>query len=161
MAGTLDKKEMNKRPINLLLVDDNEADVKIALRAFSKAEAKNDIYVANDGQEALDFVYNQGKYKDENGFPTPDLILLDIKMPRLDGFEVLKKLKSDPQYDFIPVIILTSSKEEEDIIKSYKSGAAGFIPKPVNYEDFVKIIDGFNFYWHIVNKLSNPKMCKE
>ena len=147
--------------MNILLVDDSETDVKITLRAFSKAKAKMNIYVAGDGQEALDFIYHKGKYQEEKKFPRPDLILLDIKMPRLDGFEVLKKVKGDPQYNFIPVIILTSSKNEEDVIKSYKNGAASFIPKPINYEDFVKVVDGFNFYWCSINKLPNPDMCRE
>ena len=147
--------------MNILLVDDNETDVKITLRAFSKAKAKMNIYIAGDGQEALDFIYHKGKYQEKKNFPRPDLILLDIKMPKLDGFEVLKNLKGDPQYNFIPIIILTSSKNEEDVIKSYKNGAASFIPKPINYEDFVKVVDGFNFYWFSINKLPNPDMCRE
>jgi len=142
-----------KRPLNILLVEDNEADVKIALRAFSKARIKNTIYVVSDGQEALDFIYHEGKYQDRSKFPTPDLILLDIKMPKMDGFQVLEKIKNDLQYNFIPVIMLTSSKNEEDIARSYKYGAASFIQKPVNYESFVKVVESFNYYWHIVNKL--------
>jgi len=143
-------------PINILLVDDNEADVKIALRAFAKANLKNNIYVVNDGVGALDFIYHKGKYQDKEKFPRPDLILLDIKMPRLDGFDVLKTLKNDLEYNFIPIIMFTSSKDDKDIAKSYRYGAASFIQKPVNYEDFVKIVEGFNFYWSIINKLPGP-----
>ena len=157
MPAEFNEKEINSKPINILLVEDNEADVKITLRAFAKAKLKNTIYVINDGQEALDFVQHKGKYQDRERFPRPDLILLDIKLPKLDGFQVLQNLKKDLQYSSIPVIMLTSSKNEEDIAKSYKNGAASFIPKSVNYNDFVKIIEGFNFYWHIINKLPSQK----
>lgn len=144
-----------KIPLNILLVDDSDPDVRIALRAFARAKQKSNIYTVNDGQEALDFIYHKGKYQNHKEFPTPDLILLDIKMPKLGGFEVLKVLKSNIEYNFIPVIMLTSSKDEADIAKSYRLGAASFIQKAVNYEDFVKIVEGFNFYWYIVSRLPN------
>ena len=140
-------------PIDILLVEDNEADIKITQRAFAHGKLKNNVYVVRDGQEALDFIYHKGSYKNKNDFPKPDLILLDIKLPKVDGFQVLKVLKEDFQYQSIPVIMLTSSNNEEDVAKSYKYGATSYIQKPVNYEAFVKIIKGFNFYWHIVNKL--------
>ena len=153
---------VNDRPIDILLVEDNEADVKITLRAFQKAKVKNNIYVANDGQEALDFIHHEGKYQDPKKFPCPDLILLDINMPKMNGFEVLKKLKSNPQFNFILVVMLTSSKNEEDVMKSYQNGAVSFIPKPVDFEAFIKVVDGFNFYWHIINKLPHTaKQAKE
>ena len=139
--------EVNDHPIDILLVEDNEADVKITLRAFQKARIKNNVQVVNDGQAALDFMKK---------FPRPDLILLDINMPKLSGFEVLKKLKADPKVSFIPVVMLTSSKSEEDVLKSYQNGAVSFIPKPVASEAFAKVVDGFNFYWHIINKLPHP-----
>jgi CheY-like chemotaxis protein len=145
--------QKDNNPIDILIVEDNIADVKIILRAFAELELKNNIYVVNDGQEALDFIHHQNKYQDQSRYPTPDLILLDIKMPKLDGFQVLERLKNDLQYNCIPVIMLTSSKDEEDVAKSYKKGATGFIPKPVNYKDFIKVIEGFNFYWRIINKL--------
>jgi len=153
-------KEDNK-PMNILLAEDNPADAKIALRAFGKSKLKNEIYIVNDGQDALDFVYHEGKYKDKEKFPTPDLILLDIKMPKMDGFQVLETLKRNLEYSFIPVIILTSSKNEEDIARSYRNGAASYIPKPVDYEEFVKIVDSFNYYWRVINKLPRPDMYKE
>ena len=139
--------------MNILLVEDNTADVKIAVRAFSNAKLENDIYVVSDGQEALDFIYHEGRYRDKEEFPRPDLILLDIKMPKVDGFQVLEKLKADLQYNFIPVVMLTSSKDEEDIAKSYRKGAASYIPKPVSYKDFVKVVDVIILYWHNINKL--------
>jgi two-component system response regulator len=158
MAKKVNKKE---RPMDILLAEDNIADVKIALRAFAKSKLKNKIYVVSNGRETLDFIYHTGKYQDKEKFPTPDLILLDIKMPKLDGFQVLERIKSDLQYSYIPVIMLTSSRNEEDIAKSYKNGAASFIAKPVDYEEFVKIVDGFNYYWHIINRLSAPDADKE
>ncbi len=148
-----DMKKTNDRPIDILLAEDNEADVKITLRAFDKAKLKNNVFVVNDGQEAMDFIRHEGKYQDKERCPKPDLLLLDIKMPRMDGFEVLKALKGDHSYCAIPVIMLTSSQNEEDIAKSYDNGAASYMPKPVNYDDFVKVVDGFNFYWNIINKL--------
>ena len=149
--------EVNDSPIDILLVEDDEADIEITLRAFEKGRLKNNVSVARDGEEALDFVYHKGKYQDEKKFHRPDLILLDIRMPKLDGFEVLKKLKSDPHYNFISVAMLTSSKNEEDVCKSYGYGAASYIPKPVSFEEFKKVVDGFNFYWHIISKLPTGK----
>lgn len=146
-------KDANSRPINILLAEDNEADVKITLRAFDKARLRNNIYIVNDGEEALDFIYHRGKYQDDKKFFRPGLILLDIKMPRLGGFEVLERVKSDAEYSFIPVVMLTSSEDDEDIVKSYRKGACGYMPKPVTFEEFLNVINGFNFYWHIVNEL--------
>jgi len=145
--------DKEKRSMNILLVEDNEADVKITLRAFKKAELKNNMFIVNNGEEALKYIRNEGEYEDKDEHPVPDIILLDINMPKADGFQVLDTLKNDPKYCSIPVIILTSSKREEDIIKSYKKGAASYIHKPVNYGDFVKVVEGFNFYWHLINRL--------
>ena len=153
MAQTLTTDVLKDAPIDILLVEDDEMDIETTLRAFETGRIKNNISVTRDGEEALDIVYHRGEYRDEKKFPRPDLILLDIRMPKLGGFEVLKKLKSDPQYSFIPVVMLTSSQNEEDVLKSYGFGAASYIPKPVSYEDFKKVVDGFNFYWHIINKL--------
>ncbi len=154
----LDNDLKNNKPLDVLLVDDSEADIKITLRAFAKGALKTNIYLAHNGEEALQFVRHEGKFKDKVKYPRPGLILLDIKMPKKDGFQVLKELKGDPRYSFIPVIMLTSSRDEQDIVKSYRSGAASFIQKPVSYDNFTKVVDGFNFYWHIVNKLPNPDM---
>lgn len=139
-------------PIDILLVEDNEADVKITLRAFEKAKLSNNIFTVANGEEALDFVYQRGKYEGAN-HPRPDIILLDIMMPKMDGFEVLKRLKGDAALSYIPVAMLTSSRAEEDVLKSFKYGAVSYIPKPVDYRDFVEVVNSFNFYWQIVNKL--------
>ncbi len=157
MADTLAETNINRLPIDILLVEDDEADIGITLRVFEKGKLKNNIYVVRDGQEALDFVSHQGQYQDKEKYPRPDLILLDIRMPKMDGFEVLKRLKVDPGTNFIPVVMLTSSRNEEDVVKSYTGGAASYIPKPVSYDDFAKAVDAFNFYWHIINKLPDSK----
>lgn len=152
LAGLVED-EADHQPIDILLVEDTEADVKITMRAFKKARLKNNVFVVRDGQEALDYLYHQGPYADVKKFPYPDLILLDINMPKLNGYDVLKKIKGDPQLCATPVVMLTSSKSEEDIMKTYQSGATSYIQKPVNYEEFVKVIVGFNIYWNIITKL--------
>ncbi|PIU40876.1 MAG: two-component system response regulator [Candidatus Omnitrophica bacterium CG07_land_8_20_14_0_80_42_15] len=145
--------KVTSKPMNILLAEDNEADVKITLRAFSGSKFKNNIYVVKNGQEVLDFIYNCGKYQDRYRFPAPHLVILDINMPGVDGFGVLEKLKKDPKYNFIPIIMLTSSKDENDVLRSYKSGANSFIQKPLDYKEFAKIVDGFSFYWCHINRL--------
>ena len=143
----------NSHPIDILLVDDNEADIKVTLRAFDKAKLKNKFAVVRNGEEALDYIYHRNQYADKTQFPYPDLILLDIHMPKLDGFGVLKDLKENSHRKIIPVIMLTSSKNDEEVARSYRYGAVSFIQKPISYEEFVTVVDGFNFYWHIINKL--------
>ena len=159
MAGEVNERDVkNAKPVNSLLVEDNEADVKITLRAFAKSKIKNNMYVVNDGQEALDFLHNDNEYKDKNKYPRPDLILLDIKMPRMDGFQFLEIVKGDLELSSIPVVMLTSSKTEEDIAKSFKYGAASFIQKPVSFDEFVKVVEKFNYYWYIINKLPSHSL---
>jgi len=140
-------------PLQILLVDDNESDVKITVRAFRQSQWQNNLFVVNNGQECLDFVHHVGNYQDQGKFPTPDVILLDINMPVLDGFQVLRTLKSEESLQTIPVIMLSASNNEQDVVKSYSSGASSFIQKPVAYEDFVKVVEGFIFYWHALNRL--------
>ncbi len=157
MVHAIAMDETSFRSVNILLAEDNEADVKITIRAFDKAKLKNNLFVVNNGEEAIDFLYQRGAFQDANKYPRPDLILLDIKMPKVDGFQVLEKLKSDPQLKLTPIIMLTSSKNEEDIVRSFTGGAASYITKPVNFEDFSKMVNGFNFYWQIINKLPPQK----
>ena len=148
---------INYKPIDILLVEDDEMDIVVTLRAFAKGRIRNNLFVVRDRQAALDFVAGQGQYQNKEKYPRPDMILLDIRMPMLSGFEVLKSLKADPRFDFIPVVMLTSSKNEEDVVKSYGAGAASYIPKPVSYEEFLKVVEGFNFYWQIINELPDSK----
>ena len=152
--GRTEKKDI---PMNILLVEDNEDDILITERAFKEVKIENNLYVVRDGQEALDFIYHKGEYSDKKRYPVPDLILLDIKMPKIDGFQVLEELKKDLEYMRIPVIMLTSSKNQEDIVKSYQNHAASYIQKPINYEEFVEVIKVFTSYWHRINKFPDIK----
>ena len=145
--------ERNDVLLKILLVEDNEADMKIALRAFKQAKLQNQLFVVRDGQECVEFVRHEGAFQDVQQFPRPDLILMDINMPRLNGFDALKILKGDAQYSTIPVIMFSASKNEEDVQKSLQYGANSFMQKPVIYEEFVQLIEGFNYYWHMINKL--------
>ena len=135
------------KQINILLVEDGEADIKIALRAFAKVDPDSRVYVVNDGEEALDFMHHEGRYQDKEKFPRPDLIILDINMPKMDGFQLLENIKNEPLYSAIPVIVLTTSRDEGDKARSYRNGAAGFISKPISYNEFVKVVEGF--YSHV------------
>lgn len=139
--------QQHLKAINILLVEDNEADVKITLRSFKKSIVQSNINVVNDGQEALDYIYGTGKFSDRATYPMPNVILMDLNMPKLTGLQVLEKLKSDPEYKAIPIVMLTSSKNEEDVIKCYQSGANSYIKKPVNYEDFESVTKNFMDYW--------------
>jgi two-component system response regulator len=145
------------RPIDILLVEDNEADVKITLRAFEKGHLNNSLNVARDGEEALKFIYGLPPYEDHQQYPRPDLILLDINLPKIDGFSILKEVKENPEYQDIPIIMLTSSRNEGDIIDSFKYGACSYIQKPVSFQEFVEIANGFNFYWQIINRFPSKK----
>jgi len=147
--------------LNILLVEDSEADVKITLRAFKRANSSNNICAVTNGQDAVDFLHQAGLFKEGQKFRLPDLILMDINIPKLDGFQVLEHVKQDSVLKRIPVIVLTSSKTERDIIKSYEMGAASYIQKPLAFEDFMKIIDGFDLYWHTVNRLPTSGKDKE
>ena len=146
--------------MNILLVEDNEDDVFITKKAFKEITVKNNLYVVRDGEEALDFVFHRGDYEDKQKYPTPDLILLDINMPKMDGFQVLETLKKDLEYMMIPVIMLTSSKNEDDITRSYRNHAASYIHKPIDYDEFVKVVNGFCLYWHNINEFPYKKPGK-
>lgn len=139
--------------INVLLVEDSVADVKITLRAFKKASMNMNVLVTNNGMEALEYFNNEGRFTDPVKFPKPDIVLMDINMPKLNGFETLEKIKQDARFKNIPIIMLTSSKNESDIANSYSGGAAGFIQKPVNYDDFCTVVKKFDDYWSSIIKL--------
>ena len=137
--------------VNILLVEDNPDDVKITERALKKGKVLNNLYVARDGQEALDFIYNKGEYTDPQKAPKPGLILLDINLPKVNGIDVLKKVKSDEKLRRIPVIMLTVSKRDEDIIRSYDLGVNSYIIKPVEFDKFVETIKNIELYWLLTN----------
>ncbi len=132
------------RPIEILLVEDNEPDVILTQEAFEEARVANNLYVARDGVEAMEFLRREGPFA---GSPRPDVVLLDINMPRKNGLEVLEELKADPELRSIPVIVLTTSQAEEDILRSYQSHASSYVVKPVGFENFFQAIRAFEGYW--------------
>ncbi|MGA2053235.1 MAG: response regulator [Opitutales bacterium] len=142
--------------VEILIVEDSPQDLELALRALKKANLTNQIQVARDGAEALEFLFCEGAYagrKIENG---PKVVLLDLKLPKVDGLEVLKRLKSDPRTKAIPVVVLTSSKEQRDVVESYKLGVNSYIVKPVNFEGFAAAVQELGMYWLLLNQ--PPKM---
>jgi two-component system, response regulator len=136
----------------ILLVEDNPDDVDLTLRAFEKNNISNKVIVAGDGAEALDYLYAKGKYAQRNVKDLPVLILLDLKLPKIDGLEVLKKIRQSELTKFIPVVILTSSSQEEDVVNGYKLGANSYVRKPVNFNDFQQVIKLLGLYWLIWNE---------
>jgi two-component system response regulator len=140
------------REKEILLVEDNTADVLLTLRAMKKAKITNQVVVANDGVEALDYLYGKGKYAERNGFSVPVIVLLDLKMPRMDGFEVLKQIRDNPSTRRLPVIMLTSSSEESDINKCYEIGANSYVRKPIEFERFAEVVKHLVDYWLNVNE---------
>lgn len=142
---------MNKQENYILLVEDNPDDVELTLLAFKKNNFANEIKVVEDGEEAIGFLLGKnGEGVSKFGFP--ELILLDLKLPKVKGHEVIKEIKSNKKTRRIPVVILTSSQEEEDIIKGYDLGANSYVRKPVNYQDFVSVVNNPGVYWFAVNK---------
>jgi two-component system response regulator len=145
----------------ILLVEDNPNDVKLTLNAFKTANLANSVYVARDGVEALEFLFGAGSSPDERLQERPKLILLDLKLPRLDGHEVLKRIKGDPRTSDIPVVILTSSAEERDVMRTYEVGANSYIVKPVDFEQFTESVRDIGKYWleinHTPSKQNLPK----
>jgi two-component system, response regulator len=143
---------MTDRQIEILLVEDNQDDVELTLHALRKENLANNIHVARDGEEALEFLFCNGAHADRSFDRPPRLILLDLKLPKVDGMEVLRRLKADPRTRQIPVVILTSSKEERDLIQSYGNGANSYIQKPVDFDQFRDTVKRVGFYWLLVNQ---------
>jgi len=141
---------MEKR--NILLVEDNPDDVELTIRAFKKNNLLNEIVVAGDGVEALDYLYARGKYSGRDTGNMPAVVLLDLKLPKMNGLEVLKHMRADELTKLIPVVILTSSKEEQDMINGYKLGANSYIRKPVDFTRFIDAIQQLGVYWLLVNE---------
>jgi DNA-binding response OmpR family regulator len=131
----------------ILLVEDNPDDEILALRALKKAQTKNNVVVTRDGQEALDYVFGKGKYNGRNPNETPQVIFLDIKLPKLNGLEVLKNIREDKRTSLIPVVLLTSSDEERDMVDGYKLGANSYINKPVDFDEFIEQVKVLGRYW--------------
>jgi CheY-like chemotaxis protein len=136
---------------SLLLVEDNPNDVELTLTALKEANLANDVVVANDGEQALDYLFRRGPHADRTG-GMPAAILLDLKMPKVDGHEVLRQIRADPELRLVPVIVLTSSREERDLYRSYDSGANSYVVKPVDFEEFITAISKLGVFWALLNE---------
>lgn len=146
---------MNKeyRPITILMAEDDPDDRLLTQDAFAESRLVNNLHFVEDGLELLDYLHQQGDYTDPQAAPRPGLILLDLNMPRMDGREALAEIKADPNLRCIPVIVLTTSKAEEDILKSYYLGVGGFITKPVTFDELVKVVQVIDQYWFQIVQL--------
>ncbi len=136
----------------LLLVEDNPSDEELTLRALTKQKILNDIFVVRDGVEALEFLFGEGKHADRDMSRQPDVILLDLKLPRLGGLEVLQRIRADERTKMLPVVVLTSSSQDEDIISSYRLGANSYVRKPVKFADFTEAVRQLGVYWLLINE---------
>jgi CheY-like chemotaxis protein len=135
------------RPINILLVEDDPAHAEIVRRNLANFRVANKITLIKDGQAALDYFFHQGAYADPELSIIPDIILLDLRLPKVDGLEVLKRLKEDKELKHIPTVVLTTSSAESDMVNAYENGAGSYLVKPVDFDKFTKLMDAFGFYW--------------
>ena len=142
----------NDELVEVLLVEDNPEDVELTLRALKKSNLVNAVHVVTDGAQALDFVFCAGAYKGRDIQTPPKVVFLDLKLPKVDGKEVLRRIKSDERTKVIPVVVLTSSQEEKDVVESYHLGANSYIVKPVDFEKFIHTIAELGLYWVVTNK---------
>jgi len=138
--------------VDILLVEDNQDDIDLALHALREGKLANSIFVVRDGEEALDFIFCRGQFSQRSVDHPPKLVLLDLKLPKVDGLQVLKAVKGDPRTKTIPIVIMTSSKEERDMVESYNSGVNSYIQKPVDFEQFRNTIKTLGMYWMVVNQ---------
>jgi DNA-binding response OmpR family regulator len=141
-----------KQAVEILIVEDTPEDLELTLRALKKANLTNHIEIARDGAEALDFIFGEGPHLGRKLEDGPKVVLLDLKLPKVDGLEVLKRMKGDSRTSMIPVVVLTSSKEQRDVIESYKLGVNSYIVKPVNFEGFAAAVRDLGMYWLLLNQ---------
>jgi two-component system, response regulator len=142
---------MSDERVDILLVEDNPNDVKLTLNAFATANLANSVHIARDGVEALEYLFGAEQNTDKKIPDRPKLILLDLKLPRLNGHELLKRVKDDPRTSGIPVVVLTSSSEERDVMRTYENGANSYIVKPVDFEQFTESVRDIGKYWLVIN----------
>lgn len=138
--------------VEILLVEDDPNDVELTMRALQRNHLANKVHLVKDGAEALDFIFCKGSYEGRESCDRPKVILLDLKLPKIDGLEVLRRIKSDEKTKIIPIVVLTSSKEESDLIKSYHYGVNSYIVKPVNFDKFVESVSQLGMYWLLLNQ---------
>ncbi len=136
----------------ILLVEDNPDDEELTRLAFKECKFANELVVARDGQEALDYLFATGKYSNRDFCDQPQMVLLDLKLPRVDGLEVLRRIRADERIKFLPVVILTTSKQEQDMVASYSLGANSYIQKPVDFNQFVEAVCQLGLYWLVLNE---------
>lgn len=145
---------MNVKALEILLVEDNPEDIELTLDALRNQKFANKVNVVEDGEQALEFIFATGAYSDRDINNKPKLILLDLKLPKVDGLEVLRQIKADPRTKSIPVVVLTSSREEKDIIESYRLGVNSYIVKPVDFDQFLESAYNIGLYWLLINEPS-------
>jgi two-component system response regulator len=146
------KKEIAVERKIILLVEDSDDDVELTLRALKKASVANEVVVARDGVEALDYLRGVGSYEGRDARQLPALVLLDIKLPKMDGLQVLKQIRQDEETSLLPVVILTSSREEQDILNGYQLGCNSYIRKPVSFVEFAEAVKNLGLYWLVLNE---------
>jgi two-component system, response regulator len=139
-------------PVEIMIVEDSPEDLELTMRALQKAKLSNRIQVACDGAEAIEFIFCEGPHTNRKIENKPKVILLDLKLPKIDGIEVLRRVKSDPRTKTIPIVILTSSKEQKDVVESYQLGVNSYIVKPVNFERFAAAVQDLGMYWLLLNQ---------
>ena len=147
---------MNEENKTILLVEDNDDDVALTLRAFKRSHLMNPVTVVRDGVEALDFLFSRGAYEDR-GAAQPTLVILDLKLPKLDGLGVLKAMRADSRTALLPTVILTSSREEQDVIAGYSLGANSYVRKPVDFAEFLEAVKILGIYWLALNQVAPPQ----
>ncbi|HEY8287333.1 MAG TPA: response regulator [Chloroflexota bacterium] len=145
----------SQRPV-ILLVEDNPRDELLALRAFKKSHIANDVVVAHDGVEALEYLFATGAHEGRDARDLPQVMLLDLKLPKVDGLQVLQAVRADERTQFLPVVILTSSDEQRDLVESYRLGVNSYVRKPVDFGNFAEAVDHLGLYWLVLNQTPRP-----
>ena len=139
--------------IDILLVEDNPDHAMLTRRVLKDYKVANEVHLVEDGADALDYVYRRGQYSNGKNAPRPGLILLDVKLPKVDGFEVLRQLKTDPEYSSIPVVMLTTSSHDEEVARGYADGANSYVTKPVRFDEFAEKVKNIGLYWGLISSL--------
>jgi two-component system response regulator len=146
---------MNPQKVDIILVEDNPHEAMLAIRSLKKHHLANNLIHLDDGEQAMNFIFSEGEYSSNINPPSPKLILLDINLPKINGLDILRRVKADPRTQKIPIVLLTSSREESDIMESYKLGANSYIVKPVDFNSFSQAIQEMGMYWLVLNEPPN------